>query len=917
MKRVRLLLPLAAFVAIGTLRADPYTGYCYPAGLQAGTTNRFVIGGQRLWQIQGGWVSGDGVRVLKVEQVRNFPVPNGLNQGKWLHTWMHAILDGKREMPPFGVSDRDLAGWSRHPWWETMGSLPPLEFSMVAHNLLTPRNALQMSPALSERLIVTIAAAPNATPGVRDLVLFDPRGTSAPRPFLISSERHVPEPLFAPPHKPNAPKQKSANKRKAAAASLPRPNKGNPAALRLPVVLDGQIMPGETDVFTLALDKGPVSFLLTGRELQPYLGDAVPGFFNAVLRLTDDKGRELAFADDFSYLPDPILTADIPTPGTYRLEVRDNLFRGRDDFVYAITCRTGKPAASIRARALACYPPPASHDAAGITGSACQAGTVAKPGQTSRHAFTVREPGDWEFDLFARRQGSPLDGVLRLYGPCSTNDTKNPPLLATWDDTTNGVLVGSIPQTTCDPTGRWHFDHAGDYVLTVGDRIGAGGDAYRYTLCLAPAQPTFDVYTTKSSVLFHRGRRDNAQIKVRVVRRNGFTGAITLEDTADLRFDRATIPADKDEATVVCSPIRRNWEGPRRLNLTAWAKTKTGATLRRPVVTADEAEQAFAYTHLLPSRGLSLTMFRANRDEIPFPTWPEMPRDTFLPPRILRTNEASFAAIPVNFNDSVLRTRFTAPVTFARDQTSRAETYAFEPTSHESSSLLARTVLGGISRFVSRDCAYADGDARRVRFLARAAMLRPDNDVLYFVPNALTNDFSGSVWKTALHLYRAGYSFDVASEALLQRTPFVKRHRVIFVPQLDTELSADVTNRLAECEKLLKVPVVYERDNAKPKKKKLHELARREQLPKGVRFMRLWDRGPDTWYFVYNTSPATVTGPWRFSARGQANHAVAMDPDNGKIVELKSAGRNAFSYTLEHGAAAWILVTPRPLQTSR
>ena len=901
MNAARFLLPLASIFVAGQLLGDPYVGFCYPAGLQAGTTNRFVIGGQRLGNIRGGWVSGNGVSVLNVDRVKNFPVANGLNQAKWLNLWMNGILDGKRERPPFGVADRDLAGWARHPWWETLDTLPPLEFSMVAHNLLTPRNALQMSPALAERLIVTIAADTTAKPGVRDLILFDGIGASAPRPLFVSTEPHAAEPLFSPPRK---------NKQRTVEVK--------PRALCPPIILDGQILPGETDVFDLTLDKGTVTFAVVGRELQPYLGDAVPGFFNPILRLTDKAGKEIAFADDFSYLPDPVMTADIPAAGTYRLEIRDNLFRGRDDFVYAITCQTDLPAdISVRTRAFVCYPPPSTHDLCCQTDAVCQTGTISKPGQTIRHLLPIRESDEWEFELFARRHGSPLDGVLRLYGPITSGETSNAPLLATWDDTTNDVLVGSIPQTTCDPVGHWRFDHTGYYMLTVSDRIGAAGDDYRYTLRLAPAKPTFDVYTTKSSILVQRGPRDKARFNVRVIRRNGFTGPVTLEDTGDLHFDQGIIPANTNEMTIVCSPVRRDWNGTRSQDVTARGDRGDGVTLRRPVVAADEAEQAFAYTHLLPTRGLSLTLPPPGRYETPFPVWTDMPRDPFLPPRILRPNEVSFASIPSNFRDEVLHSRFAAPIKLTRDLSLVKKTYAFEPVGGETSAMLARAVLCGISRFVTRDFAYADGDSRRVRFLATAAASNPDNDIILFVPNALTNSLSGAVLNAARRLSNAGFCFDFASEALLARNAFVKRHRLIFVPQLNEALSDEMSTRLDECETKLKINVFYSGEGKQPKKRQLKDLARREQMPAGVLFSRYAGNGPDTWYFLHNAGTSPATGPWRFNPRVRANHAVAMDPNSGAITELKLVQRGTFGYTLAPGASAWIFVTPRAFEPKK
>ena len=69
----------------------------------------------------------------------------------------------------------------------------------------------------------------------------------------------------------------------------------------------------------------------------PYLADAVPGWFQATLALYDASGKELAYDDDFRFHPDPVLYCEIPADGEYVLEIRDAIYRGREDFVYRIT----------------------------------------------------------------------------------------------------------------------------------------------------------------------------------------------------------------------------------------------------------------------------------------------------------------------------------------------------------------------------------------------------------------------------------------------------------------------------------------------------------------------------------------------------------------------------------------------------
>jgi hypothetical protein len=108
-------------------------------------------------------------------------------------------------------------------------------------------------------------------------------------------------------------------------------------ALELPVLLNGQIMPGDVDRFRFRAIKGQQLVIEAhARSLIPYLADAVPGWFQAVLALYDAGGKEVAFADDYRFNPDPVLFYKIPENGEYELEIRDSIYRGRQDFVYRI-----------------------------------------------------------------------------------------------------------------------------------------------------------------------------------------------------------------------------------------------------------------------------------------------------------------------------------------------------------------------------------------------------------------------------------------------------------------------------------------------------------------------------------------------------------------------------------------------------
>ncbi len=104
------------------------------------------------------------------------------------------------------------------------------------------------------------------------------------------------------------------------------------------MVLNGQIMPGEVTRFPLKLHGGQQLVITAqARHLIPYLADAVPGWCQAVMALYDAEGKELAYADDNSFDPDPSFYYQVPQDGDYVLAIRDALYRGREDFVYRIT----------------------------------------------------------------------------------------------------------------------------------------------------------------------------------------------------------------------------------------------------------------------------------------------------------------------------------------------------------------------------------------------------------------------------------------------------------------------------------------------------------------------------------------------------------------------------------------------------
>ena len=586
----------AALLSAGLPAATkfPVPGYVYPCSMQAGTTARIIVGGDTLRGVQGAVVSGDGVKVTRVVHVPSFPRASGKTQVPWAKAWAEDILRGNRahrELPPEAVDEH--TDWPKCDWWANLDERDDIEMQVVCRFWYTPENYPQPTPALDQQIILDVEVASDAKPGMRELIVYDGASCGAPHPFFITKEPHVVEPFFVVP----------TNEFKKIGHPHVLHLPPNLPVQELPVVLDGQAWPGEVDEFKLRLKKGQrYTFEMIARELMPYQGDAVPGFFNPVMRLEAPSGKEIAFEDDFYYLPDPILSVVAPADGVYTLRIHDNLYRGRQDCVYIVRCYPDAPGGhsfTPQNRAFVCFPPPAAHQPPPPgDGVDIRTGTLDFPGRTIRHNFTVREPVTLQFELFARRLGSPIDGVIRLYGPLDkSGSAASAPLLAEWDDV-DKFLAGTIPQAISDPRGSWTFLTPGEYCAAVFDRCSAGGDSCTYTLSISRLQPDFEVYSETSA--FRADGRD-ATAKIRVVPLNGFTGEVTIEGNDEFECGQTVSSAEPGEVTF--SPKKSDWKG---LKLTQFYATATvgpkGKVIRRRVTPTDSAEQAFAYTHLVPQR---------------------------------------------------------------------------------------------------------------------------------------------------------------------------------------------------------------------------------------------------------------------------------------------------------------------------
>ena len=117
-----------------------------------------------------------------------------------------------------------------------------------------------------------------------------------------------------------------------------RPDDEVEQRITLPCTMNGQIASGEVNRYRFEARKGQrLVFAAQARQLVPFIADAVPGWFQAVMTVCDAKGKEVAYNDDLRFNPDPVIFFEAPKDGEYLLTIGNALYRGREDFVYRVT----------------------------------------------------------------------------------------------------------------------------------------------------------------------------------------------------------------------------------------------------------------------------------------------------------------------------------------------------------------------------------------------------------------------------------------------------------------------------------------------------------------------------------------------------------------------------------------------------
>jgi hypothetical protein len=417
-----------------------------------------------------------------------------------------------------------------------------------------------------------------------------------------------------------------------------------PVEITLPVVVNGQIMPGAVDRYRFQGAKGQrVVAEAYARELIPYISDAVPGWFQASLTLRDAAGREVRQADHYRFHPDPVLAYEIPADGAYTLEIHDSIYRGREDFVYRVAvgelpfvtgvfplgARAGtRTAVELRGWNLpATRLTPETKGRSGVTligvGGSNAAPFVVddlpeameKEGNDSRGAAQrvkapvivngrIDRPGDQDWfrfegkageeivlDVMARRLNSPLDSTLRLL-----------------DSQGREVAANDDAEDKADALATHHADSrilcklpaGGTYYAVIADAQKQGGPEYGYRLRISRPRPDYELRVTPASIAARAGGA--VPVTVYAIRRDGFAGEIALrlkDAPSGFGLEGGVIPEGQDSVRVTLSAPPGRLEGPHRVAVEGRAQIE-GREVRRQAVAAEDMMQAFYYHHLVP-----------------------------------------------------------------------------------------------------------------------------------------------------------------------------------------------------------------------------------------------------------------------------------------------------------------------------
>ncbi len=671
----RKCLALAVFLAFAAstlAQTRPYIGYTFPAGGQQGATFQIRLGGQGLDDPSEVLVTGSGVTARVVECYRR------MNPQE-----MQLLNEQVRELKKATSAVATAAGK------KTATSAKDEAAQKLIGKIEKRTREYVQTPAcgsIASLVFAEVTIALHARPGAREIRLITPRGVSNPLVFHVGQ---LPE--FTRPPMITATIQVLG---KEASALRKRPTNEMEVRVNIPCTVNGQIASGEVNRYRFTARTGQQLVLSTqARQLIPYVADAVPGWFQPVLTVYDANGKELAYADDYQFRPDPVILFEVPKDGEYVFAITDAIYRGREDFVYRITVGETPFVTSIfplGAKVGASITPvmkgwnlqdamltrPAEEAAPGIhslvatrkeiisnpvpfaldnlpdgfdkepNNSQALAqnvtlpliinGRIDKPDDRDIFRFTGKSNATIVAEVQARRLDSPLDSVIKL-----TDEAGK--LLAFSDDRED--LGAGVNTHQADSWFMAKLPADGTYYIHLGDTARKGGDDYGYRLRLSAPQPDFELRASPSSARIRTN--SSAAVAVFAQRKDGFTGAIKLglkDPPAGFSASPVTLAAGQNNAALTIKGPSAPMKEPVTLAIVGRAKLGEKEIIHE-AVPAEDRMQAFLWRHLVPAQDLMVLSYDPGYEPPPKRVAPTRP------PSIVATNAVvATTNVPIGTN---------------------------------------------------------------------------------------------------------------------------------------------------------------------------------------------------------------------------------------------------------------------------
>jgi len=659
---------LLAWVAQASAQQAPHIGYVFPAGGRQGTEFEVRVGGEFLDGIDRARISGSGIQV-KVADLIKLMTQQQVNQLrdqlKALTARMPgaAAAAGRQAAAPAGKQGDKPANAAVTP----PARISPLTAEEKQLILEIRRKLAKFlnrppNPAIAQTAVLRITVSPDAEIGVRELRLETPAGLSNPLVFQIG---RLPEIVRKPVDNDDLsgpqPLRKLIEEGRSAMSEQPIID------VPMPMVVNGQILSGQIDRYRFVAKSGQHLVLaVRAQQLVPYIADAVPGWFQAAITLRDEHGEELADAGSYRFHPDPVLYFEVPHDGKYMVEIKDSVFRGREDFIYrmalgelpfvtgffplggkageatqvavqgwnlpftsltidAKNTRAGiDPLDADRRYGLLnslsfaldslpeCVeqePNDTLEQAQRVTVPGIINGRIDRPGDRDVFCFEGWAGQEIVAEVYARRLDSPLDSVLKL--------TDSAGRQLAFNDDHEDKAWGLITHHA-DSWLRAVLPSDGTYYVHLYDAQNQGGPEYAYRLRISPPRPDFDLRVVPSSINARAGAA--VPITVHALRREGFNGPIDLNlknAPAGFSLSGARIPAEQSKVRLTLTVPLEPGREPTALQMEGRAVI-AGGEVRRPVVPADDMMQAFFYRHLVPAQEWLVGIIGRGRAPIPF-----------------------------------------------------------------------------------------------------------------------------------------------------------------------------------------------------------------------------------------------------------------------------------------------------------